>query len=157
MVFGELGGSNYPGIGVSCGSRLCNVCLAVLFVPVISFSVDKAGDFTDARATVATGDLSTRTRVFKEQWFQFNGLTHDRVRNALTVSYDEVITALVRAVNDHVSAAHRLPKLDQAIPLVLSGGTASPQGFLEYFSKVMHSQKFPLKISEVRVSRATKG
>ena len=65
VVFGELGGSNYPGIGVSCGSRLCNVCLAVLFVPVISFSVDKAGDFTDARATVATGDLSTRTRVFK--------------------------------------------------------------------------------------------
>lgn len=48
--------------GVSCGSGLCNVCLAVLSVPVISFIVDKAGDFTDARAAVATGDLSTRTR-----------------------------------------------------------------------------------------------
>lgn len=62
VVFGELGGSNYTGIGVSCGSGLCNVCLAVLSVPVISFIVDKAGDFTDARAAVATGDLSTRTR-----------------------------------------------------------------------------------------------
>jgi hypothetical protein len=55
-------------------------------------------------------------------------------------------------MHDHVSAAQRLPKLDQAIPIVLSGGTASPQGFLDYFGKAMHSQKFPLKISEVRVS-----
>ena len=152
VVFGELGGSNYTGIGISCGSGLCNVCLAVLSVPVISFSVDKAGDFIDARAALATGDLSTRTRIFKEQSFQLNGLTHDRLRNALTVYYDEVINTLVRAMHDHVSAAQRLPKLDQAIPIVLSGGTASPQGFMDYFGKAMQAQKFPLKISEVRVS-----
>src|SRR5579871_948051 len=29
VVFGELGGSNYTGIGISCGSGLCNVCLSV--------------------------------------------------------------------------------------------------------------------------------
>src|SRR6185312_601014 len=37
VVFGELGAYNYTGIGISCGSGLCNVCLAVLSVPVISF------------------------------------------------------------------------------------------------------------------------
>jgi hypothetical protein len=152
VVFGELGGSNYTGIGISCGSGLCNVCLAVLSVPVISFSVDKAGDFIDAQAALATGDLATRTRIFKEQSFQLNGLTNDRVRNALNVYYEEVIENLVRALNDRVSAAQRLPKLDQAIPLVLSGGTVSPQGFLNNFGKAMHGRNFPLRLSEVRIS-----
>lgn len=152
VVFGELGGSNYTGIGISCGSGLCNICLAVLSVPVISFSVNKAGDFIDTQAALATGDLATRTRVFKEQSFQLNGLTNDRVRNALTVYYDEVIQTLVRTLHERVAAAQRLPKLDQAIPLVLSGGTASPQGFLNNFGKAMQGRDFPLRLSEVRVS-----
>ncbi len=42
-------GSNYTGIGISCGGGLCNVCLAYLSVPVVSFSVPKAGDFIDSR------------------------------------------------------------------------------------------------------------
>jgi hypothetical protein len=152
VVFGELGGSNYTGIGISCGSGLCNVCLAVLSVPVISFSVNKAGDFIDHQAAQATGDLATRTRVLKEQSFQLNGMTGDRVRNALTVYYEEMIQNLVRALDERLSAAQRLPKLDQAIPLVLSGGTAAPQGFLQHFGQAMHGRNFPLRLSEVRVS-----
>jgi len=41
VVYGELGDSNFTGIGVSCGGGMCNVCLAYLSVPVISFSVAK--------------------------------------------------------------------------------------------------------------------
>ena len=152
VVFGEMGGSNYTGIGISCGSGLCNVCLAVLSVPVISFSVDQAGDFIDMQAARVTGDLATRTRIFKEQSLHLNGLGSDRVKNALTVYYEEVIVNLVEALRDHISAAQRLPKLDQAIPLVLSGGTAAPKGFLDAFGKVLKSQDFPLKISELWVS-----
>jgi hypothetical protein len=49
VVFGEMAASNFSGIGISCGSGMCNVCLAVLSLPVISFSVAKAGDFIDSR------------------------------------------------------------------------------------------------------------
>lgn len=152
VVFGELGGSNYTGIGISCGSGLCNVCLSVLSVPVISFSVTKAGDFIDAQAARVTGDIATRIRVQKEQAFHLNGLGSDRVRNALTVYYQEMIVNLVEALRDHISAAQRLPKLDQAIPLVVSGGSAAPKGFLEQFGKVLRSTDFPVRLSELRVS-----
>ena len=37
VVFAEMGFSNYTGIGISCGSGLCNVCFSVLSVPVIQF------------------------------------------------------------------------------------------------------------------------
>lgn len=109
VVFGELGDANFSGIGVSCGSGLCNVCLAVLSVPVISFSVAKAGDFIDSQAALVTGDLSIRTRIRKEQSFKLNGLGGDRVQNALTVYYHEVISNLVQTLRERISSAQKLP------------------------------------------------
>jgi hypothetical protein len=152
VVFGELGTSNFTGIGVSCGSGLCNACLAVLSVPVLSFAVPKAGDYIDNQAAAVTGDLATRLRVQKEQSFRLNGLSTDRTLNALTVYYQEMIANLTGALRSHISATQRLPKLDQAIPLVLSGGTAMPKGFLEHFSAALRVQEFPVRLSEVRLS-----
>src|SRR5579863_1854608 len=59
VVYGELSDSNFSGIGVSCGGGMCNVCLAYLSVPVISFSVAKGGDYIDANAAAAIRDLGT--------------------------------------------------------------------------------------------------
>jgi hypothetical protein len=152
VVFGELGTSNFTGIGISCGSGLCNACLAVLSVPVLSFAVPKAGDYIDNQAAAVTGDLATRLRVQKEKSFRLNGLTSDRTVNALTVYYQEMIVNLTTALRNHISATQRLPKLDQAIPLVLSGGTVMPKGFLEQFSAALRAQEFPVRLSEVRLS-----
>ncbi|HUP05225.1 MAG TPA: hypothetical protein VMU19_14610 [Bryobacteraceae bacterium] len=152
VVFGELGASNFSGIGISCGSGLCNVCLAILSVPVISFSVPKAGDFIDNRAAMVTGDLATRTRVLKETAFRLNGFSADRVQNALNVYYHDMMKSLIESLREHITAAQRLPKLDQAVPLALSGGTAMPPGFLEHFSAAMREADLPLKLSEVRLS-----
>ena len=152
VVFGELGASNYTGIGISCGSGLCNVCLAVLSVPVISFSIPKAGDFIDARAALAIGEMATRLRGRKEESFQLNGFFGDRVQNALTVYYEDVISSLVNALRANLDSPGRLPKLDQKIPLVLSGGTAMPKGFLERFDKAVRAADLPVQLSEVRMS-----
>ena len=152
VVFGELADTNFSGIGISCGSGLCNVCLAVLSVPVISFSVPKAGDFIDNQAANVTGDLAIRMRVQKEQAFRLNGLTGDRVQDALTVYYQEVLVNLVQSLRNQISSAQRLPKLEQSIPLVLSGGTAMPKGFVEQFMKILKGHELPVKLSEVRIS-----
>jgi hypothetical protein len=152
VVFGELSASNYSGIGISCGSGLCNVCLAVLAVPVFSFSVPKAGDYIDAQSALVTGDLATRIRVQKEQSCTLNGLSGNRVNNALTIYYREMIMNLVDHLRTQVSSSHRLPKFNQSVPLVLSGGTAMPKGFLEQFSTAMDACDFPIKLSEIRLS-----
>ncbi len=152
VIFGELGDANFTGIGISCGSGLCNVCLSILSVPVISFSVPKAGDFVDSQAALVTGDVATRMRIYKEQSFRLNGFTADRVQNALTVYYHEMIGNLVRSLREQISSTQKLPKLDQAIPLVLSGGTSMPKGFLEYFTNTLKTEGLPVKLSEIRVS-----
>jgi hypothetical protein len=152
VVFAELGASNYTGIGISCGSGLSNVCLSVLSVPVISFSVSRAGDFIDNQASLVTGELATRLRVQKEQSFSLNGLSGDRVRNALTVYYYEVIDQLVNALRSQISSSQKLPKLDKSVPLVVSGGTSMPQGFMERFTQALKANDFPVRLAEVRRS-----
>jgi hypothetical protein len=152
VVFGELGASNFSGIGISCGSGLCNVCLAVLSVPVVSFSLPKAGDFIDAQSALVTGDVATRIRVLKERSFRLNGLSGDRVQNAITVYYRDMMGALVEGLRNRIATSQKLPKLDQSIPLVLSGGTVMPAGFLEQFTAALRERDFPIRISEVRLS-----
>jgi hypothetical protein len=152
VVFGELSASNFSGIGISCGSGLCNVCLAILSVPVISFSVPRAGDFIDSQAALVVGDMATHMRVQKELGFRLNGMNGNRVNNALTVYYDQVIENLVKNLKESISSEPRLPRMTQAIPLVLAGGTVMPQGFFDHFRAALETNELPVKLSEMRIS-----
>ena len=66
VIYSELESSNYTGIGISCGGGLCNVCVAYLSVPVLSFSIPKAGDYIDSSAASVTGERANRVRIAKE-------------------------------------------------------------------------------------------
>jgi hypothetical protein len=126
--------------------------MAVLSVPVIAFSVPKAGDYIDTQSAIVTGDLAIRMRMQKERAFHLNGLVGDRVHDALNVYYQEVLVNLVQTLRTQISSAQRLPHFEQSIPIVLSGGTAIPNGFLDHFMKALRGSEFPVKLSEVRVS-----
>jgi hypothetical protein len=101
---------------------------------------------------LVTGELATRMRVQKENNFHLNGMTSNRVQNALTVYYTEMIETLVETLRSHIAATQRLPKLDQSIPLVLSGGTVMPKGFLDRFAQALKAAEFPIRLSDVRLS-----
>jgi hypothetical protein len=42
--------------------------------------------------------------------------------------------------------------MDRPIPIVLSGGTASPKGFVDRFKKALNGADLPLKVSDVRLA-----
>lgn len=152
VVYAEMEESNYTGIGISCGAGLCNVCLAYLSVPVVSFAVPKAGDFIDASAAAITGERANRVRMLKEESFYLNGHCSERIPQVLTVYYDDVIQSLVSALSDGFRAARGLPKISRPVPVVLSGGTAMPKGFCERFERILRASEFPLEISGVRLA-----
>jgi hypothetical protein len=152
VVYGELESSNYTGIGISCGGGLCNVCLAYLSVPVISFSIPKAGDFIDSSAASVTGERANRVRILKEQSFHVNGQFSDKFQQALNVYYDDMIQSLVAGLKNAFQGACNLPKMSRPIPLVLSGGTAMPKGFRDRFEKILRESDFPIELSEIRMA-----
>ena len=153
VVYSELEDTNYTGIGISCGGGLCNVSLAYLSMPAISFSIPKAGDFIDSSTAAVTGDLATRVRMAKEDSFHFNGNFSDKLLQAINVYYDDMIYSLINAMKDAFANSRRMPKLNRPIPIVLSGGTASPRGFRDRFEKIMRQTDFPIPVSEIRVAR----
>jgi hypothetical protein len=153
VVYSELEDSNYTGIGISCGGGLCNVCLAYLSVPVLSFSVPKAGDFIDLNASRLSGERANRIRLAKEDTFHFNGLFSDRVHQVIGAYYDDVIQTLVKSLREAFERAGTLPRFTRPIPLVLSGGTAMPPGFRERFEAMLGEQAFPFRVSEVRMAQ----
>jgi hypothetical protein len=152
VVYAELESSNFTGIGISCGGGLCNVCLSYMSVPVLSFSVNKGGDFIDASAAGATGDLINRIRITKEDAFHFNGYFADKTLQALSVYYEDMILALVNSMKEAFLGSKSLPKLSRSIPLVLSGGSTMPKGFRDRFEKALLASDFPIALSEVRLA-----
>ena len=152
VVYGEMESTNYTGIGISCGGGLCNVCLAYLSVPVVTFSVPKAGDFIDSSAASVTGERANRMRIVKEQSFNINGHFADKLQQILGVYYDDMIQSLVAGLRNAFQSARNLPKMSKPIPLVLSGGTAMPKGFRDRFEKILREREFPIELSEIRMA-----
>jgi hypothetical protein len=152
VVYAELESSNYTGIGISCGGGLCNVCVSYLSVPVISFSIPKAGDYIDSSAASVTGERSNRMRILKEQSFHINGHFTDKLQQVLNVYYDDMIQSLVGSLRNAFQGARNVPKMSKPIPLVLSGGTAMPKGFRDRFEKILRESEFPIELSEIRLA-----
>jgi hypothetical protein len=152
VVYAELESSNYTGIGISCGGGLCNVCFSYLSVPVLSFSIHKAGDFIDASAASVTGARPNHVRILKEQSFYINGHFENKLQQVLSVYYDDMIQSLVTALRNVFQGARHLPKLARPVPVVLSGGTAMPKGFRDRFEAVLRASDFPVELSEIRTA-----
>ncbi len=152
VVYGELEASNYTGVGISCGGGLCNVCLAYLSVPVFSFSIPKAGDFIDSSTSQLRGEPATRIRTIKEESFHFNGHFVNKIHQALSGYYDDMIQALVAALKDQFASVQNMPKLNRPIPLVLSGGSVMPPGFRDRFEKSLREIELPVAIAEIRMA-----
>ncbi|MGD0298556.1 MAG: hypothetical protein ABSE86_15740 [Bryobacteraceae bacterium] len=152
VIYSELESTNYTGIGISCGGGLCNVCVAYLSVPVMSFSIPKAGDYIDTNAASVTGELANRVRIAKEDSFHFNGFHADKLLQVLGVYYDEMIQSLVNGIKQAFSNSRNLPKQKRALPVVLSGGTALPDGFRDRFEKIFKEANLPIPTSDIRMA-----
>jgi hypothetical protein len=153
VVLAELEDTNFTGIGVSCGGGMCNVCLSYLAMPVFSFSVPKGGDFIDTSAASVAGEGATQIRAIKERAFHFNGFFQDKVHQAISVYYEDMIHAVTSALKDFLSKSKNVPRLDRPVPIVVSGGSAMPAGFRDRFEKIFRSVELPIRISEIRLAQ----
>lgn len=152
VVFAELQNENFTGIGISLGGGMCNVCVAFLSVPMLTFSLPIAGDYIDASVAAVVDETKTRVRIIKEEALDLARQPKDKVTSALHIYYDEVINSLVSKLREEFENSRQLPKLDRAMPIVLSGGTAKPRGFREKFEAAIKREGFPVQISDVRLA-----
>lgn len=152
VVFAELQNENFTGIGISCGGGMCNVCVAFLSVPMLTFSIPMAGDYIDTSVSNVVDEPLTRVRLIKEESLDLSRQPKDKITSALHIYYEEVINSLVSKLREEFENSRQLPKLDRPMPIVISGGTAKPKGFLQKFEAAVKSGGFPVQISDVRLA-----
>jgi hypothetical protein len=148
----ELANDNFTGIGISMGGGMCNVCLAYLSVPVVTFSLQRGGDHIDAMVGVSVGEPATTIKMIKENDLNLKKTSKDRVQNALYIYYEDLIFTLLKKLQEMLLSTDKVPKIAKPIPMVLSGGTVLPTGFAELFTEILERIPMPIAISEVRIA-----
>ncbi|PYP86446.1 MAG: hypothetical protein DMF61_13255 [Blastocatellia bacterium AA13] len=154
VVYSELESENFSGIGISCGGGMCNVALAFMSLPVLTFSIGKAGDYIDRSVASVTGETPTRIRAIKEEGIDLIREPRNKYESALQVYYEDVILSLVEGLRGEIAATKNLPKIEKPIPIVVSGGTAKPKGFIDRFRQTIERDGFPLPLSDIRLADA---
>lgn len=153
VVFSELAKDNFTGIGISFGGGMTNVCFAVMALPVFSFSIARAGDWVDEQVARVTNETVSKITAIKEANLNFNlaEVSSDKTDQAFCIYYDHLIGYVLGQIKNELEKNPK-PKLDRPIPIVVSGGTAIPRGFLRKFKEGLEKIKLPLEIGEVKLA-----
>ena len=152
-VMAELANDNFTGIGISLGGGMCNVCLSYLSVPVITYSIQKGGDYVDTMVGMSVGEKATTIKSVKENSFSLAAPPKNRIETALEIYYLELVQQLLQSLHDTLLKTDKIPKINTPIPICLSGGTILPSGFLDLFKKTLADFDLPINISEVRIAK----
>ncbi len=151
-VMSELANDNFTGIGISMGGGMCNICLSYLSVPVITYSIQKGGDFIDTMVGLSVGEKATTIKSIKENDFTLTAPPKNRIETALEIYYIELVRTLLQSLETTLRQTDKIPKINTAIPIALSGGTVLPNGFKELFKKTLQEMDLPVNISQVKIA-----
>ncbi|MFU8818572.1 MAG: hypothetical protein ACNA74_02470 [Desulfurivibrio sp.] len=151
-VMSELAEDNFTGIGISMGGGMCNVCLSYLSVPVITYSIQKGGDYIDQMVGASVGEPATKIKTIKEGSLSLSKNPKNRTEAAMHIYYDDLLNSLLHSLQDVLHSSEKIPKIAKPIPIALAGGTVLPNGFRERFEKALGNVNLPVEISEVRIA-----
>ena len=148
VIYSELANNNFTGLGISFGAGMTNVCLAYYAVPVMRFSIARGGDWIDEEAAKATGTPVDKVTSIKEDEFSLDFTTDvGGVEGALSIYYDNLLDYVIENLVREVDEEDVEEGLD--VPVVVTGGTASPDGFEELFEERLEEASIPFSISGV--------
>lgn len=150
VVLSELEDADYTGIGISMGGGMCNVCFSYLSFPVVTFSIQVAGDYIDQAAGLSVGESPTKVKQIKENELNLLEEPKGRIHTALHIFYEEMIHRLLSSLREVLSRTNKIPSISRPVPIVLSGGTTLPPGCTELFRKALDETRLPIEISSVR-------
>ncbi len=152
IVLSEMADDDYTGIGINMGGGMCNVCLSYMSYPVITYSLQIAGDYIDSSSGLSVGEPATKIKQIKEKELNLLKQPGDRIITALHIFYEDIINRLTSSLQQVLSSANTIPAMTHAVPIVLSGGTVIPEGCADWFQNALKNITLPVEISSVRVA-----
>ena len=148
VIYSELADRNFTGLGISFGAGMTNICLAYYAVPVMRFSIARGGDWVDEQAAQATGTPVDKVTATKEDDFELDFRTDvGGIKGALSIYYENLLDYVIENIQRETDEEDVEEGLD--VPVVVTGGTSSPDGFEELFEEHLNEADIPFSISGV--------
>jgi len=135
LVYAELEDTAFTGIGISFGAGMVNLCFSVFGNPVFSFAIVNSGDWIDAQAAKATGEPIAVINKRKHK-IDLSEEPKDMIDRAIQTQYRLMIEKTVGGIKQGLQK-HEKARLDSPVKIVVAGGTASPNGFEQFFKQVI--------------------
>ena len=155
IIYSECAKERFSGIGISFGAGMANIAVAYKGIQALAFSTARAGDWIDHETSEALGMVQNRVTSIKENYMQFSGqvsIKNKKTKRVLEALYyyhkaliDYTVKKIIKEFDDKVDV-----EVDEAIPIVISGGTSMPKGFLEIFRDIIAGYDLPFEVSEIR-------
>lgn len=151
VIFSELAEDNFSGLAFSFGGGMINVCLAHLSVPIVSFSLARAGDWIDKQVACVVGESLSRVTVWKESSLDLDKKENiSRVEQAFSIYYDILLDYVTRHLKTKLEKAD--VQIEKPLTAVISGGTAKPLGFLKRFQASLEKIQLPIELEAIRLA-----
>ena len=158
VIYNECKNDNFSGIGISFGAGLVNIACAYKGTPVLTFSLVRSGDWIDRNVGDSLGIIPNRITSVKENNLDLmnpgKGHKKDkRIREALSYYYGSLIEYVLNKIVEKFNEDSDGLYIEDKIPIIISGGTSKPIGFIDLFKDVFSKvHNFPYEISEIRLS-----
>lgn len=149
LIYAELGDKQFSGIGISFGAGMVNFCHSIYATEVSSFSIVNAGDWIDHQAAKATGETAVFINKAKQK-LDLTATPTNFVERAIKAQYKLMVENTVANIKKVMLSSDNKVRTEQPIDIIVAGGTASPNGFVDLVKEVITSAKLPIPIGEIR-------
>lgn len=155
IIYSECAKENFSGIGISFGAGMANIAISYKGVEALKFSTARAGDWIDKQVAADLAMVPNRVTNLKEKYMKLSGDVEvknkktKRVLEALFYYHKALIDYTVKRIIKEFDEKVDI-EIDDKIPIVISGGTSIPEGFVELFKNVISSHELPFEVSEIR-------
>jgi len=156
VIYSECQNTAFSGIGISTGAGMVNACVSVKGINVIEFSTEQSGDWIDKNVSDSLNMVQNRVTNIKEKYLSLNKDFREhknkkirRVLEALGYYYTAMVDNTVKRILKEFEAKVDLD-LDDELPIVISGGTSLPDGFIELFQTEFDKYDVPFEVSEIK-------
>ena len=152
IVLAELQDDQRTGISIGFGAGMVNLCYAMLAVPMVQFSVTKSGDWIDDESAKHCGETVAFINDQKKE-VDLSAEPKNAVERALHYHYEIMIENALQGIKQGIVEAGSKANPGKPIKIVVAGGTASPKGFIEFFTKTLAKIEFPLEIGDIALAK----
>jgi len=155
IIYSECAKEQFTGIAISFGAGMCNVAVSFKGVEALTFSTARSGDWIDNEVASSLGMVPNRVTGIKEKYMKLTGesvVKNKKTKRVLEALYyyhkaliEYTVKQIIKEFNDKIDI-----EIDDTLPIIISGGTSIPKGFVKLFKEVISNYDIPFEISEIR-------